>query len=331
MKILNSKINDFLQNSGLESFQIKPIAGDASSRQYYRLTKNTKTLILMDSSSSQETIQSFFDVREFLEERGYSVPQLIEYDLNKGILILEDLGLETLDLYLRDNAKEHLEIYDAVINLLISFQKLNYVPFPNFDKTFFLQELTYFTDWYMPYIGKTLTESGRKEFNKCWEPSLDYIAEKDNTRVFVHKDLHCGNLFWIPERNGVQRLGVIDFQGGKSGSVSYDITSFLNDCRNPLPYKLRCRLLDNFRSKIGLEKDTFKNICDIYVAQRNIKILGNFTGIYQREGKSTYMKFIPNSWTFIMESFKNPLLQDVKDWFIRHNVNLKFMHQERLY
>lgn len=311
---------NFLKKLGVDPSQVEPISSDASTRRYYRLTKDKETLIFLDSSSSRETIPSFLEVREYLAQAGYSVPEVRKYYPQEGYLILEDLGRKTLEQYLPKSSQELKEIYLTALDLVFSFQKLVNPPLPAFDKGFFLQELAYFTKWYIAYLGKNLSEAEIRCFKNCWDVPLEYLARIDKKTVFVHKDLHCGNLFWIPSRNKVQKLGLIDFQAAKNGSGIYDITSLLYDCRLPLEHKLREKLMDKIRSRLGIDPKVFKNLCAIYLAQRNIKILGNFTGLYQNDGKTGYLKYLPEVWEFIAEALENPLLEEVKGWFLTNNV-----------
>jgi len=311
---------EFLNKKNLDSYDISPIAGDASDRKYYRLKHGRYSLVLMDSSGTPETMSSFLSVREYLSDNKFSVPQVLHVDLNEGYMVLEDFGDNTLDKYLVQNPKDSEHIYSLAINLVASMSTLEDPPFPEFDEHFFLYELSKFTNWYMPFIGKPLEDEDLVEFNASWSQSLNYLSIYDKKKVFVHKDLHCGNLFWLPEKQGVRKLGVIDFQSAKSGSGVYDIISLLYDCRLPLPQDLRDSLLNKYLSSTGWDIRNAKNICDIFIAQRNIKILGNFTHIYQQKGNAIYLRFLPNVWKFIEESLNNPILEDLKDWFIKNNV-----------
>lgn len=321
---LDAKIVEFLNRNKLSGYDVFPLAGDASDRRYYRLVQDRQTLILMDSSKTIKTLDNFLTVAKYLSNRQFSVPQIFEIDSQNGYLILEDFGNFTLKEYFLRNPNDVAEIYRHAVDLVISLVTLSDPPLPEFNKNFFLDELSAFTKWYLPYIGKVVSEQNLSEFNTCWSQVIDYLSENDKSRVFVHKDMHCDNLFWLPRRSGTRKFGIIDFQSAKSGSVVYDITSFIYDCRHPLLQSLQIDLYSRYLSAIGLDAKIFKDLCDIYIAQRNIKILGNFSYISQQKGNSSYLKYLPDVWNLINQSFENPILKDIKTWFLKNDIKPEF-------
>lgn len=318
---LDPKIVEFLVKSKLSDYDISPLAGDASDRRYYRLTQESHSLILMDSSKTIESLNSFLAVDEYLLKQQFSVPEVFQTDVENGYLILEDLGDFTLNAYLNKNPNDLSDIYHGTVDLITSLVTLQDPPFPEFDTKFFLNEFSAFTTWYMLYIGKVLSNQSLADFIASWDKPLEYLSTNDKNKVFVHKDLHCGNLFWLPKRSGIKKLGIIDFQSAKSGSIVYDITSLIYDCRFPLPQSLQSNLSNQYLTAIGFNARLFTNLCDIYIAQRNIKILGNFTYISQHRGNPLYLEYLPSVWKLVTQSLNNPILKDVKAWFLKNNIN----------
>ena len=49
--------------------------------------------------------------------------------------------------------------------------------------------------------------------------------------VLVHRDYHAENLMWLPDRDGIQRVGLIDFQDAVAGSQAQDLMHLLEDAR----------------------------------------------------------------------------------------------------
>ena len=49
--------------------------------------------------------------------------------------------------------------------------------------------------------------------------------------VLVLRDYHAENLFWLPERTGLERVGLIDFQDAALGHPVYDLVSLARDVR----------------------------------------------------------------------------------------------------
>lgn len=318
---LDPKIVEFLVKSKLSDYYVSPLAGDASDRQYYRLILGSHSLILMDSSKTIESLNSFLTVGEYLSKQQFSVPEVFQADIGNGYLILEDLSDFTLNTYFLKTPNSLSDIYHCTVDLVTSLITLQDPPLPEFDTKFFLYELSAFTTWYMLYIGKVLSDQSLTDFIASWDKPLEYLSTNDKNNVFVHKDLHCGNLFWLPKRSGVRKLGIIDFQSAKSGSIVYDITSLLYDCRFPLPQSLQSNLSNQYLTAIGFNAKIFKDLCDIYIAQRNIKILGNFTYVSQHKGNPLYLEYLPSVWKLVTQSLNNPILKDVKAWFLKNNIN----------
>jgi len=320
MKKISLEIIEFLKKYKLLDYEIFPLVNDASDRRYYRLSLGGRSLILMDSSKSIHTLNSFLKVASYLSENKFTVPKVLQADINKGYLILEDLGNDTLDKYLLKNPKSLSTVYRRVVDLVITLSSLPNPAFPEFDNQFFLHELSAFTSWYLPYSSNQLSKKVLADFNICWSKPLEYLALNDLDKVFVHKDMHCGNLLWLPQRSAQKSVGIIDFQSAKSGSFVYDITSLLYDCRFPLSPGIQQNLLDKFLSAKNIDSNVFKNLCDIYIAQRNIKILGNFAYIYKQKNNPAYLKYLPNVWSLIHQSLDNPILKEVKTWFLKNKI-----------
>lgn len=308
-------------------YDIVPLDGDASDRTYYRLKRGKHSLIVMDSSRSKKAMKDFLAVGEYLSRCKLSVPQIYHTDTQQGYMILEDLGMNTLSESFTKDPTGIKQIYTSVVELLIFLHSLTHPPLPAFDKQFFLNELSDFLSWYILYADITVGQKEQDTFLSCWNTPLEYLSKHDNATFFVHKDLHCGNLFWLPKREGVRNIGIIDFQNAKKGSASYDITSLLYDCRMTIDENVRKELLNMYITKLGLDPQTFTNICAVYIAQRNIKILGNFAKIHMKKKNDFYLAFLPSVWTYIQHSFNNPLLADVKDWFERMGIQKTKGHQ----
>lgn len=320
---LNRDIEKFIERAALVDFEVHPIPGDASERKYYRLLKADKSLILMDSSLMKDSMKDFLYVSEYLAQHNYSVPNILDIDLNTGFMLLEDLGQKTIGEYLSEDPYSTPIVYNTVVELLVNLSRLRSPNLPKFDREFFLVELTSFLDDYLPMVSKNINDDERKQFTSSWGKVLEYLEINDPADCFVHKDLHSGNLFWIPTREKFQRIGIIDFQNAKNGSNSYDITSLLYDCRFPLDPSLREALLEKYQSTLDIPKDRFRTVCNIFIAQRNIKILGNFAKIYGKGGNKRYLKYLPNVWSNIYSVMHDPVLEDVMKWITEHTITSK--------
>jgi len=319
MNKLPGTLSSFLEKSRLHGYGVMPLSGDASERKYYRLKRNSHTLILMDSSKVN-TMDDYLRVDNYLANNNLSVPEVYYSDTEHKYLVLEDFGEYTINQLLDLDTHLQGEIYEKIIDLIVALTGLKESPLPAFDSKFFVSELNFFTDFYLKHIGRTNPGNNTKDFFNSWIKPMNYIYENDPHNIFVHKDFHSANLFWLPRRSGVRKVGLIDFQAAKNGSVTYDITSILYDCRMPLSSKFRNRLLIKFLDQIKLDKATFRNLCDIYIAQRNIKILGNFAYINKYRHDSSYLKFLPSAISYVRRAVNNPLLRDLKSWLYSNKI-----------
>lgn len=321
---MDNRIYLFLKSVGFDNSTIFPITGDASNRVYYRLNKQGATYILADSSKCKSSQIDFKKIRESLENANLNVPKLFFSDDNLGFMILEDFGKYTF----AEQIKNDIEIsfddrYFRIMDFLKLLHQEGNLSAPLFDNKFFMYELSFFTKYYLPYINNKNSITVVEEFNRSWKKSLEYLHEYDMKKVFVHKDFHCGNIFWLPERKSVDQIGIIDFQSARLGSQAYDLTSILYDCRNDISDELRRNLYSYFLEGADFDNKKFKNVCDIFIAQRNIKILGNFAGIFLQRDDDSYLRYLPTVWKFIHIAFENPLLSDVKVWFEKNNMSAK--------
>lgn len=318
--MVNRNIKEVLVQTEYKNCNIQPITNDASNRLYYRIFTNQRTVILLDSTGEMNTLDSFIQVQSILKDAGLSVPEIIESNLPYGYLILEDLGQQTIYQFLHSDNRQLKQIYSNIIQTIIAIQNTTKLDnLPQYDQAFFLYEMRYFLSNYMLYVGKDLSSSRIDDFNLSWENVFQYLEKYDTNNVFVHKDLHASNLFWLSERIKEKNIGIIDFQAARKGSRAYDLTSVLLDCRYPITYTLRNDLFSEFQYHIGAG-DEFKTVCDIWTAQRNIKILGNFAYLTMVKNNKSYLQYMDNVMQNVKMSLENPVLADLKKWMIDEKI-----------
>ena len=85
-------------------------------------------------------------------------------------------------------------------------------------------------------FGSTAPDAARQDFAAALEAMLAPVAA--GPACFVHRDFFAGNLLWLPERGGIRRIGVLDFQGAAIGHPAYDLASLLQDARRDIPPEL---------------------------------------------------------------------------------------------
>lgn len=73
-------------------FCIKPLAGDASFRRYFRVQTSTQPYVVMDAPPAKEGLSSFLHVGKLLAAHGIHTPHVFAVDYALGFVLLEDLG-----------------------------------------------------------------------------------------------------------------------------------------------------------------------------------------------------------------------------------------------
>ncbi len=317
----NKKIEMFLPKGAVR----KALAGDASFRRYERIILDAKTFVLMDAPPLSEDCQPFVAIAKYLRDIGLSAPEILQTDFAEGFLLLEDLGDATFNRALTHDPGLEEDLYRLAVDVLVTLHK-NPPPqallvetkeiynLPVYDETRLLAELNLFTDWYLPAATGSKKPAWEKQLEAIWQPLLQDVFN-DNS-VLTLRDYHADNLMWLPERRGLQRVGLLDFQDAVLGHPAYDLVSLLQDARRPFNPALEQEMIGNylFRNK-GWNKEKFWAAYQILGAQRNTKIIGIFTRLWQRDGKKDYPKMIPHVWSLLEGNLQHPVLSHAKAWF----------------
>ena len=168
---------------------------------------------------------------------------------------------------------------------------------PRYDIDALLIEAELLLDWYLPSLGAKVSDATRTVFVAMWREVLQPAIETDLT--WVLRDFHSPNLMWLPDREGVARVGLLDFQDAVIGPAAYDLASLLQDARVDVPEDARGRAARPLRAGSAATADpdfdppTFIQTYATMAAQRASKILGIFARLDRRDGKPQYLRHIP--------------------------------------
>ena len=192
---------------------------------------------------------------------------------------------------------------------------------PPYDLDAFLIEAELLLDWYLPHRGLTLTSAARSEFAALWRDALSYAETFAPT--WVLRDYHSPNLLWLPEREGIKRVGLLDFQDALMGPAPYDLVSLLQDARVDVPDAMEIALLGRYvKGRLGIDPDFATTaFVQLYVtlgAQRATKILGIFARLDRRDGKPQYLRHMPRIWRYLRRALIHPAMNDLKAWYDAH-------------
>ena len=322
MTARDAQIAAFLDGAGWSGAVRDTLAADASFRRYDRIRQGSRRAVLMDAPPEHEEIAPFIRLARHLRGLGYSAPEPIEFDLDTGLLLLEDLGNDTFTRLLADGADEHT-LYFLATDLLIDLHRRPreqslFASLPPYSDQLMLDEVALMTDWYMPAVfGGSVDTAERDEYLAAWKSVLPLSRGVPETLVL--RDFHVDNLMQIEGRGGIAACGLLDFQDAVAGPVAYDFVSLVEDARrdvsSALAEALRERYLDGVPDMDAAE---FDKSCAILGAQRHCKVIGIFTRLCVRDGKPDYLDHIPRVWRLLTAALTHPALKDISAWFDNH-------------
>ncbi|HYD13828.1 MAG TPA: phosphotransferase [Allosphingosinicella sp.] len=306
---------EFLAGLGWGDCEIRPLAGDASFRRYFRVVGAGRRAVLMDAPPPHEDPRPFIAVAEWLGGAGLSAPTIIGRDLDRGLLLIDDFGDDRLREALDVALDRETALYEAATDLLVHLHRQP--PMPGLrphglDE--WLSELHLFTNWYCPTFG---IEPDMPGWEAAWTEVLAPVAADGLGPVTVLRDYHAENIMLIAGRDGIARLGLLDFQDAVSGHPAYDLVSILEDARRDVTPSVERAMIDRYLRATGQGPD-FERAYWALAAQRNTRILGVFTRLWKRDGKPGYRKFQPRMWGLLERDLVQPSLAPVRAWFDTH-------------
>ncbi|MCB1351644.1 MAG: phosphotransferase [Rhodobacteraceae bacterium] len=320
----DTEIRDFLTAEGWGAAQRVPLAGDASARRYERLARAGQRAILMDAppESGLDSLP-FLVITRWLGRHGLSAPEILAEDPGRGLVLLEDLGDDLfMGLCATDPAREP-SLYGAAVDLLARYQELppptpaeGWTP-PPYDMAVLMREARLAVEWYLAAAtGQAPSEDTLAEFQAVAAAAFTEVATAQD--VPIYRDYHAENLLWLPERQGLARVGLLDYQDMLLGHPAYDLVSLLEDARRDLGPGLRDAMLERYLARTGRARDGFLRDAHTLSAQRNLKILGLFTRLCRRDGKPRYLAYLPRVWRLLAQDLSHPDLAPLRAWVARH-------------
>lgn len=313
---------------GTDDVQVTPVAGDASFRRYFRVTRNPPpadgdaSRILMDAPPEHEDCKPFIRIARYWHAHGVHVPCIDAEDLQQGFLMLEDLGDQLLLRHLNERTADAL--YGAALDTLVHIQKIPAqapeCPLPPYDAELLDREMSLFRDWFLErLLGLELSN----QEHCVLDTTCAFLREAalSQPQVSVHRDYHSRNLMMLASLESGP--GVIDFQDAVDGPITYDLVSLLKDCYIRWPRDRRNGWVERYRQQsvaAGLHRadpETFLQWFELMGMQRHLKVAGIFSRLWLRDGKSGYLRDIPLTLDYLIEaSAGQPALRAFHDWLV---------------
>ncbi len=298
------------------AFALAPASADASFRRYLRARfadggslgplgggpsearSSGGSLIVMDAPPAHEDVRPWLQVQQLFRAAGAHVPEVLAQDVERGFLLLSDLGSTTY-LAALTNGADADALYRAALDTLIAIQRASRPGvLPAYDRVLLKRELDLFPDW---YIGKHIPiDFGATERNMLAAVFEKIIAVNlAEPCVFVHRDYHSRNLM-VDDRQASNLPGVIDFQDAVYGPITYDLVSLFKDAYIEWEEERTLDWLARYwetARKVGLPVradfgDFFRDY-EWMGVQRHVKVLGIFARLFHRDGKDGYLANMP--------------------------------------
>lgn len=273
---------------------------DAGFRSYWRSRGIAPSRIVMDSPPGLEDVRPWLAMRDLLEGGGVRVPQVLARDVELGFLLLEDLGVPTLAQAIDADSADAW--FDAAIGQLLRLQAI--VPpqgCGEFGEALLQRDAGLFEEWFLRrHLGLELDCGEIEALQRVQRRLMDNAFGQ--ARVLTHRDFMPRNL--MPVQPGP---AVLDFQDCVRGPIAYDPMSLFKDAFLSWPLQRVDGWLAGYHARArdaGLPVpalETFLRDADWMGIQRHLKILGIFSRLHYRDGKTRYLPDAPRFIAYLDE------------------------------
>lgn len=334
-------IRALVEGAGFSGASRRFLQGDASIRHFERVRTDTQSAVLMDwpkpaapvrdsrAAFRAQEVGAFLAVDAALGAIGLSAPAIFAADRQAGLVLMEDFGDEGV---LIDGAPDR-ERYGVAIEALAAIHgapRAAVLPVPGggdhrlltLSAKVLAGDRDLFVDWYVPHVtGGPLDRSAAESFAVIWAALCARLAATEQSWVLF--DMQSPNLFWLPTRAGIARIGLIDFQDMFAGPAAYDVASLCQDARVTVSPDLEMSLRDRYvalRRAGGkpFDADSFAEAYAILAAARTLKNMGVFARLADLSGKIQYLQHLPRMDDYLARNLKHPVLSDLAVWYERH-------------
>jgi aminoglycoside/choline kinase family phosphotransferase len=344
----DSEIVEFLTRAGWGEASRTKLNADASTRRYERLRRKTETAMLMDapplesapcppgaddaqrlklgwnaiSRLAASRVEAFAAVAGHLELLGLSAPRIVDQDIPRGLALLEDLGDDLFARVIEQGADE-APLYEAAGEVLAAVHRaeppftLPYRggewPVLSFDHLAVSANVDLFVEW-MPKrdLGMRINEQTRLRWERVRENLI--AKSEDFPRALMLRDTHAENLIWLPKREGLKRVGLLDFQDAVLGWAEWDMSMLLHDARRDVSPRAREAAVRAWLDAMGTQQADFEERLAVLGAMNIMRIMGIFARLVVRDGKPRYDQFQPRLRGLLSETLSHPSLAETRDF-----------------
>ncbi len=340
----DTEIRAFLARHGWGDAVRIPLAEDASTRRYERLRLGHQTAMLMDAPGRGEDppcppgadaetrrklgwnatsrlaasrVDAFVALARHLTGLGLSAPAIIAAEPGIGLAIVEDLGQELVADILATHEALEPELYGLSGELIAHVQGHpvpdalpvsetgGHWPLLQFDELALGANIDLFADWLPVFAGRdAMGVAERGEWNDRRDELVAMIAEQPHGLTL--RDVHAENLIWRPERRGLARIGLLDFQDAVLGPRAWDMSMLLHDARRDVSGIAHEAAIRAYLDASGTSDAAFRRDLALAGLANTLRIIGIFGRLVSRDGKDRYRAFMPREWGHLARILETP-------------------------
>jgi N-acetylmuramate 1-kinase len=336
-----------LDQTGFAEAVRDPLPGDASTRRYERLILPDRRAMLMDAPRSNESapcppgatpaerralgwnatsrlaasrVEAFVAVANHLRALGLAAPEIYGCDVEAGYAVIEDLGDSLYAHVIPQGADENALYVEAARVLAVAHKapipaKLpapggGHWPLLDFDALALEVNADLFVEWLPQAAEVRIDDAARAR----WEEVRDSLIVKalGFPRALTIRDYHAENLLWLPQRDGLQRVGLLDFQDAVRGWRGWDFSMLLHDARRDVSAAAADAAIRAYLDETGAAEAEFRRELCVLGAINTMRILGIFARLAARDGKQRYLSFMPREWGHLARTLEHPALADAR-------------------
>ena len=199
-------------------------------------------------------------------------------------------------------------LFDSAIDALVAIQRAAPLSdLPAWDAPTMAQAaLGTLLDWWWPAtFHAAAPPAARENFAAALAELLAPLG--NGPRCLVHRDFFAGNLIWLPDRSGLRRVGILDFQGAALGHPAYDLVSLLQDARRDIPASLAERAVARYlTARPEQDPDAFRTAYAVCAAQRHLRVACQWVRLAVRDHRPHYLAHGPRTWRMLEAALRHP-------------------------
>jgi hypothetical protein len=353
--VSEAAIERVLAQAGFDDAHRQPLAQDASTRSYERLASGHRTALLMkahphsepdgpcDPAASEDQrilrgwnwtsrlaasrVEAFAALSGHLRSLGFSAPDVLAVIRDEGVAVVEDLGPGIFAQVLAAGEADEPQLYALAGELLATLHAApvpEAVPAPggswpilDLDRLALTVNADLFVDWVPKFLGAADFDPAlSEEYRDILQGVIGQVLRQP--RALTLRDYHAENLIWLPQRAGVARIGLLDFQDAVRGYRAWDFTMLLHDARRDVSPAAHEAALAAYAAATGTARADLDHELAMQGAVNVLRIIGIFARLVYRDGREKYRRFMPRMLGHLRAVLTEPELAPLKAWIDRH-------------